>query len=196
MLVGPRRSLAGVDLVRFGTVRWPYRGVTAVLITLNGERFELERPMTVLDLLARLDIDPRRVAIEHNLEIIRRRTFESVVVQDGDRVEIVNAVGRRLSSHGHSVRHRGPHLPLAAHRRHRQVPVPRRHAAGARGVGRRHGHRGRPAREHLGSVARVAPGLHRRGPHLPAAEHRRVLHRGRGHSHGASWGARRAWATG
>ena len=64
-----------------------------MLITLNGERFELERPMTVLDLLARLDIDPRRVAIEHNLEIIKRRTFESALVQDGDRVEIVNAVG-------------------------------------------------------------------------------------------------------
>lgn len=64
-----------------------------MLITLNGERFELERPMTVLDLLAQLDIDPRRVAIEHNLEIIKRRTFESAVVRDGDRVEIVNAVG-------------------------------------------------------------------------------------------------------
>lgn len=64
-----------------------------MVITLNGERFELERPVTVLDLLARLDIDPRRVAIEHNLEIIKRRTFESAVVREGDRVEIVNAVG-------------------------------------------------------------------------------------------------------
>lgn len=49
--------------------------------------------MTMLDLLVRLDIDPRRVAIEHNLEIIRRRTFESAMVNEGDRVEIVNAVG-------------------------------------------------------------------------------------------------------
>ena len=64
-----------------------------MLITLNGERFELKQPMTVLDLLAQLDIDPRRVAIEHNLEIIKRRTFESAVVREGDRVEIVNAVG-------------------------------------------------------------------------------------------------------
>ena len=64
-----------------------------MVITLNGERFELEQPVTVLDLLARLDIDPRRVAIEHNLEIIKRRTFESAVVREGDRVEIVNAVG-------------------------------------------------------------------------------------------------------
>lgn len=62
-------------------------------ITLNGEGFELDEPMTVSALLARLDIDPRRVAIEHNLEIIKRRTFDIAVVQDGDRVEIVNAVG-------------------------------------------------------------------------------------------------------
>jgi thiamine biosynthesis protein ThiS len=64
-----------------------------VRITLNGEGFELDEPMTVSALLARLDIDPRRVAIEHNLEIIKRRTFDIAVVQDGDRVEIVNAVG-------------------------------------------------------------------------------------------------------
>jgi sulfur carrier protein len=64
-----------------------------VVITLNGERFELPQSMTVSDLLAHLDIDARRVAIEHNLEIIKRRTFETVVVQEGDRVEIVNAVG-------------------------------------------------------------------------------------------------------
>jgi sulfur carrier protein len=96
-------SVRGSQTLRTREVQaltWPdparYAGrseVPAVLITLNGERFELERPITVLDLLARLDIDPRRVAIEHNLEIIRRRTFESAVVQEGDRVEIVNAVG-------------------------------------------------------------------------------------------------------
>ena len=47
-----------------------------VQITLNGERYELERPMTMLDLLVRLEIDPRRVAIEHNLEIIRRFDYD------------------------------------------------------------------------------------------------------------------------
>ena len=64
-----------------------------VEITLNGERYELDQPLSVNDLLARLDIDPRRVAIEHNLTIIRRQTFADVVVKDGDRVEIVNFVG-------------------------------------------------------------------------------------------------------
>lgn len=64
-----------------------------MVITLNGDRFELERPMSVTDLLTRLDIDPRRVAIEHNLAILKRQTFPDVVVKDGDTVEIVNFVG-------------------------------------------------------------------------------------------------------
>jgi thiamine biosynthesis protein ThiS len=64
-----------------------------VQITLNGERFELDQPLSVTALLARLDIDPRRVAVEHNLEIIKRQRFPDVVVSDGDTVEIVNFVG-------------------------------------------------------------------------------------------------------
>ena len=49
--------------------------------------------MTVAALLATLDIDPRRVAVEHNLTIIKRQTFPDVIVDEGDTVEIVNFVG-------------------------------------------------------------------------------------------------------
>jgi thiamine biosynthesis protein ThiS len=69
------------------------RNISAVVITLNGERFELSQPMTVDALLASLDIDPRRVAVEHNLSIIRRQRYPDVVVGEGDTVEIVNFVG-------------------------------------------------------------------------------------------------------
>ena len=64
-----------------------------VTITLNGDRVELEQPISVTALLAQLELDPRRVAVEHNLSIIRRQTFDRVVVEDGDTVEIVNFVG-------------------------------------------------------------------------------------------------------
>jgi thiamine biosynthesis protein ThiS len=64
-----------------------------MVITLNGDRFELEEPMTVTALLTKLDLDPRRVAVEHNLTILKRQRFTEVVVGDGDRVEIVNFVG-------------------------------------------------------------------------------------------------------
>lgn len=62
-------------------------------ITLNGDPFEIGAPLTVTELLARLDIDVRRVAVEHNLVILKRAVFDQTVVQDGDRIEIVNFVG-------------------------------------------------------------------------------------------------------
>ena len=62
-------------------------------ITLNGEPFELDQPMSVVALLEKLDIDARRVAVEHNLTIIKRQRFPEVIVADGDQVEIVNFVG-------------------------------------------------------------------------------------------------------
>jgi thiamine biosynthesis protein ThiS len=62
-------------------------------ITLNGDMHEVAGPLTVADLLAQLDIDPRRVAVEHNLIVLKRDAFGSTQVQDGDAVEIVNFVG-------------------------------------------------------------------------------------------------------
>jgi thiamine biosynthesis protein ThiS len=64
-----------------------------VRITLNGEGYEIETSMSVVELLTRLDIDPRRVAVEHNLAIIKRHTFSDVILGEGDTVEIVNFVG-------------------------------------------------------------------------------------------------------
>ena len=45
------------------------------------------------DLLKRLEIDARRVAVEHNLVIIKRASFDETIVREGDTVEIVNFVG-------------------------------------------------------------------------------------------------------
>ena len=70
-----------------------WSSLVTVTITLNGERFELDSPLSVAALLTKLDIDPRRVAVEHNLNIIKRQTYTDVVVSEGDTVEIVNFVG-------------------------------------------------------------------------------------------------------
>jgi thiamine biosynthesis protein ThiS len=63
------------------------------MILLNGDRRELAAPMTVAELLAHLAIDARRVAVEHNLIVVKRAAFEQTIVKDGDEVEIVNFVG-------------------------------------------------------------------------------------------------------
>ena len=62
-------------------------------IALNGEAFELERPLTVRELLTKLDIDSRRVAVEHNLVVLKRGAYDSTLVNEGDQVELVNFVG-------------------------------------------------------------------------------------------------------
>ena len=62
-------------------------------ITLNGEPYDLDAPLSVADLLMKLSIDPRRVAVEHNLTILRRQLFADTLVHEGDRIEIVNFVG-------------------------------------------------------------------------------------------------------
>ena len=64
-----------------------------VIITLNGDPFELSAPMKISELLEHLNIDPRRVAVEHNLMVLKRAAFESTLVNEGDRVEVVNFVG-------------------------------------------------------------------------------------------------------
>ena len=64
-----------------------------MFITLNGEPYELDQTMSVTDLLTKLAIDPRRVAVEHNLMILKRHLFDDTLVHEGDRVEIVNFVG-------------------------------------------------------------------------------------------------------
>ena len=62
-------------------------------IVLNGDAFELAGPRTVSALLKELAIDARRVAVEHNLVVLKRAAFETTEVRDGDQVEIVNFVG-------------------------------------------------------------------------------------------------------
>ena len=62
-------------------------------ITLNGDPFEVAGPLTLSALLAQLGIDPRRVAVEHNLVVLKRAMYEQTHIQEGDHVEIVNFVG-------------------------------------------------------------------------------------------------------
>jgi thiamine biosynthesis protein ThiS len=62
-------------------------------ITLNGDAHELPEPVTVTALLRTLDIDARRVAVEVNLSVIKKTAYDTLVIGDGDDVEVVNFVG-------------------------------------------------------------------------------------------------------
>ena len=62
-------------------------------ITLNGDAHEVAGPLTVTALLDQLGIDARRVAVEHNLVVLKRDAFPATMVREGDEIEIVNFVG-------------------------------------------------------------------------------------------------------
>ena len=62
-------------------------------IQLNGERFDVRGPVTISALLDLLDIDARRVAVEHNRVVVKRDSYGRITVNDRDEVEVVNFVG-------------------------------------------------------------------------------------------------------
>lgn len=62
-------------------------------IKLNGDPHEIARPLSVSALLQQLEIDARRVAVELNLNVVKKAAYDSSVIHDGDEVEIVNFVG-------------------------------------------------------------------------------------------------------
>lgn len=66
---------------------------TTMQITLNGESRNLTAALNVQGLLGDLGIDPKKVAVERNLEIVPKSQFETTMVEDGDRFEIVHFIG-------------------------------------------------------------------------------------------------------
>lgn len=64
-----------------------------VRVRINGEERRIPRDRSVAELLEDLELDPRAVVVEINREIVRREDVEDVVVEAGDRVEIVRFVG-------------------------------------------------------------------------------------------------------
>jgi len=73
-------------------------------ITLNGDTHEVAGPLTVSELLAQLQIDARRVAVEHNLVVLKRDAYDRTTVREGDEVEIVNFVGGGARDSGLGIR--------------------------------------------------------------------------------------------
>ncbi len=64
-----------------------------IALNINGEPHTFERALTCVELISALDLTGKRIAVERNGEIVPRSQFDACVLQDGDRLEIVAAVG-------------------------------------------------------------------------------------------------------
>src|SRR5690348_12592506 len=62
-------------------------------VTINGEERQFTTPVTVQALLTQLGLEPKKIAVERNLEIVPRSRYAEITVTDGDRLEIVHFIG-------------------------------------------------------------------------------------------------------
>ena len=65
----------------------------AISVTINGRETQLPAPITLLDYIDDKGLSGRRLAVAHNGDVIPRDNYQSVVINDGDTLEIVRPVG-------------------------------------------------------------------------------------------------------
>jgi thiazole synthase len=65
-------------------------------LTVNGEPRTFDPPLTVEELLARMGMDGRKVAVERNREVVPKSRYGATALASGDRIEIVHFIGGGL----------------------------------------------------------------------------------------------------
>jgi len=64
-----------------------------IQVTVNGAAHRFDTPVNVRAVLEKLEVAGRKVAVERNGEIVPKSLHQEILVQDGDHLEIVIAVG-------------------------------------------------------------------------------------------------------
>lgn len=66
---------------------------TCMQIIVNGEQRNVLDGITAAQLVEDMEITSKRIAMEVNLEIVPRSSYAEYIFKEGDKVEIVHAVG-------------------------------------------------------------------------------------------------------
>lgn len=64
-----------------------------ISVSINGSARAFERPLCIAELVREIGLADKRIALERNGEIVPRSRFPSLMLADGDKLEIVVAVG-------------------------------------------------------------------------------------------------------
>lgn len=62
-------------------------------LTINGETREFDDGLTITGLVEALGLNPKKVAVERNLEVVPKSLHPETALANGDRIEIVQFVG-------------------------------------------------------------------------------------------------------
>jgi thiazole synthase len=64
-----------------------------ITVSVNGEPRRVSAGLSITQMLTELGLDPQRVAVERNRDVVPRSSLGQVIVEDGDSFEIVHFVG-------------------------------------------------------------------------------------------------------
>lgn len=64
-----------------------------IVIAVNGKERQLDEPVDLKAYVESLGVNMNTVAVAHNGEVVKKDELGSVVLADGDRIEVVRAVG-------------------------------------------------------------------------------------------------------
>ena len=64
-----------------------------IQVIVNGAAHRFERPLEISELLRKLELAGKKIAVERNGEIVPKSAHAITIVADGDRLEVVVAVG-------------------------------------------------------------------------------------------------------
>lgn len=64
-----------------------------ITIHINGEEKELEGPLTISELIEKIQVPVQAIAVAVNSEIVPRSEFSRIRVRNRDQIEIIRAVG-------------------------------------------------------------------------------------------------------
>ena len=65
----------------------------ALTVTINGEARQLNGSVNVTELVVQMGLDPAKIAVERNLEVVPRSLYQDTTLAEGDRLEIVHFIG-------------------------------------------------------------------------------------------------------
>jgi sulfur carrier protein len=65
----------------------------SIQITLNGRSINIKPDLTLPELLSSQGLEPERLVIEYNLEIVNKEDWEKCVLKSNDKIEVLSFVG-------------------------------------------------------------------------------------------------------
>ncbi|MCU5746277.1 sulfur carrier protein ThiS [Staphylococcus sp. SQ8-PEA] len=60
---------------------------------INGDTFTFDSELSVQSVIQQLELDEKRVIVEHNENLLKREQYESEIVKDSDKLELLEVVG-------------------------------------------------------------------------------------------------------